>query len=123
LNNLNLAKARIAIANGDLDLSRAYDALKEGNIGKVRTSARRAAGYYLEALLILEPNKDYGAHFMAHLRGLQYDVNMPEDLRNCADNLTKRLSEYEMTGEDAVSCANKIIAYCKERLDKYFKDN
>ncbi len=119
MNNLNIAKARIAMANGDLDLSRAYDALKEGNIGKVRTSARRAAGYYLDALLLFEPNEYYGTHFMAHLRGVAYDTSIPKELRQCASDLIQRLSDLNLSGEEALSCANKIIDYCKEKLDAY----
>ncbi len=120
MNNFNLAKARISIANGDLDLSRAYDAFKEGNIGKTRTAARRAAGYYLEALNILEPNEKYGKHFMAHLRALSEDETLPEDLRHCGFVLTQRLSDLPLGGEDALSCANKIIGFCKEKLKTYF---
>ncbi len=119
MNNLTLAKARISVANGDLDLSRAYDALKEGNIGKVRTAARRAAGYYLEAVNLLEPNELYGTHFMSFLRGIAEDASVPEDVRKCGSDLTQRLSDLNLSGEDALSCANKIIDYCKEKLKDY----
>ena len=66
-------KAAVLFAQGDLELQKAVNAEKEKFDGKVRTCSRRSSGFYLDALLTVQPKQFYGKSFMSHLKGLLLD--------------------------------------------------
>ena len=120
---MNLNKVKVLFAQGDHELEKAKDALKTLNEGKVRTACRRAIGFYIDGLLELEPNDKYGSHFMAHLKGLAYDVNLSPSVRLAAMDLLEKTSAKKISGEKAIENCNIIIQYCKNKTAKYFATN
>ena len=65
-------------------------AWKQGNAGKGRVCARRAAGMALRAWLLQEPNATYGSNFMHHLGALADDESHEISIRESAWRLAAR---------------------------------
>lgn len=120
MSNELIMKAKVLMAQGDRDLSIAEDSLKIGNEGKARTASRRAAGFYISALNLLD-EYDYGNHFIANLRNMFYNTNVPANVRDAAMNLLERLSNKELSGLDAVNYSKIIMEYCKTRINELTK--
>ncbi len=108
-------KMKVMFAQGERELSSVQPHLAEGNHGKVRTICRRAAGFYLGGLLEIIPKANYGNSFMNNLRGLQRDTEVPEQIRLSAEKLVVHTNSEQISGEEAVKCAEMIINYCKEK--------
>jgi hypothetical protein len=101
----------------DLEFARAKEADRNGNQGKVRTSARRAAGIAIVELEKQFPEKKYGRDFMAQLRSFALDLAIPEHVRNAADRLQARLSpEFESPSKHPIEDAGIIVQFILERL-------
>ena len=101
----------------ELELARARDAERNGNQGKVRTSARRAAGIAIVELEKRFPEKQYGRDFMTQLRSFALDPAIPEHVRNAVDRLQARLSpEFESPSKHPIEDAEIIVQFILERL-------
>jgi hypothetical protein len=100
-----------------LELTRAKEAQRNGNVGKVRTSARRAVGAAIATLQKKIPDKQYGRDFITQLRSLALDEAVPENVRSAADRLQARLSPaFESPSLHPIEDAEIIIHFVFERL-------
>ena len=101
----------------ELELARARDAERNGNQGRVRTSARRAAGIAIVELEKRFPEKQYGRDSMTQLRSFALDVAIPEHVRNAADRLQAKLTpEFESPSKHPIEDVGIIIRFVLERL-------
>lgn len=101
----------------NLELARAGEADRNGNQGRVRTSARRAAGIAIREFEKRFPEMKYGRDFMMQLRSFALDAAIPENVRNAADRLQARLSpEFESPSKHPIEDARIIVGYILERL-------
>ncbi len=101
----------------ELELARARDAERTGNQGRVRTSARRAAGFAIKELARYYPDKQYGKDFMTLLRSFALDASIPQQVRKAADRLQARLSpEFESVSTHPVEDAEIIVQFILEQL-------
>jgi hypothetical protein len=100
-----------------LELARAKEAQRGGNMGRARTSARRAVGTAIAELQKRNPDKHYGRDFITQLRTLAQDDAIPENVRNAADRLQARLSPaFESPSLHPIEDAEIIIQFVFERL-------
>jgi hypothetical protein len=100
-----------------VELQRAETAKRSGNAGKVRTSARRAAGLALIELQRTFPAKNYGQDFIGRLRGFASDESVPEETRTAAERLQARLSpQFDSPSRNPIEDANLIIDFVIGRL-------
>ena len=83
----------IIIMNIDTELSRAKQAVEEGNIGMARVCARRACGISISFWLQNNPCPSYGDSAMNQLRSIQSDDTVPEEVKDAAERLTTKVSE------------------------------
>jgi hypothetical protein len=101
----------------ELELNRAREAERNGNQGRVRTSARRAAGIAIAEFERRFPEKRYGSDFMAQLRSLALDPAAPEHVRNAADRLQARLTPtFESPSKRPIDDAEIIVQFIIEHL-------
>ena len=101
----------------DLELARAREAEGNRNQGRVRTSARRAAGIAIREFEKQFTEMRYGTDFISQLRSFASDVAIPENVRNAADRLQARLSpEFESPSKQPIEDAAIIVGYILERL-------
>ncbi len=100
------------------ELENAHEAFAIGNHGKARVCARRAIGYVTE--FYLEQHEEllplYGKSFMNNLRGIINDKNIPSEIRELAQKLIARPEFDEITGNEAIEYAEKIIEYFKKKI-------
>lgn len=114
MNKENINKAKILFAQGDREIQRAKELLNDNNDGKVRTLARRAAGFYIDGLLVIEPRIHYGNSFINHLKAIQNDDSIPTNIITAANKLTSKTGVKDLTGVDSIMYAELIIDYCKQ---------
>ena len=97
----------------ELELTRARQALAEGNPGMARVCARRAAGEAIAALERVRPEIVYGMNAMVRLDGLAADAAAPSPIREAASRLrAKRSEEGNRPGsDDPLADAELIIAH------------
>lgn len=101
------------------ELARAREAQQVGNQGRVRTSARRAAGIAITALQSKFPEKKYGRDFMEQLRGFAGDSSLPESARSAAQRLqAKLLTNFKSPSVQPLADALLILHYVEERLSQ-----
>jgi hypothetical protein len=72
------------------ELAGAADWWEQGNAGRGRVGARRAAGMAFKARLVREPRPGYGTSFMHHLNAAADDPDLPIVLREAAWRLAAR---------------------------------
>jgi hypothetical protein len=100
-----------------LELSRAKEAERTGNQGRVRTSARRASGIAIAELGKRYTEKQYGRDFMTQLRSFALDAEIPEHVRNAAERLQARVSpDFESPSKHPTEDAGIIVQYIFEKL-------
>ena len=91
------------------ELDRARAAQSEGNPGKVRVCARRAAGIAIRKL--------YGAKWSAvqQLRALARDASAPKSIRQAAERLTATVQKDHTLpfDENPIQDAELIVAHCR----------
>jgi hypothetical protein len=101
----------------DVELARAREAERNGNQGRIRTSARRAVGIAIMEFEKRFPEKQYGRDFMTQLRSFALDRAVPEHVRNAADRLQARLSpEFESPSKHPIEDAGIIVQFIVDRL-------
>ena len=74
------------------EFSAAAKAAAEGNSGKVRVCARRAAGAAVRWYLTRRPDGQWGSDAVAQLQYLAKNASFPVEIRDAADRLTARIS-------------------------------
>ncbi|TSA19258.1 hypothetical protein D4R75_10280 [bacterium] len=100
-----------------LELQRAAEAGRNANLGKARTSARRAVGIAVTELQRKLPEKQYGRDFIGQLRGIAADESIPEKVRFAADRLQTRLStDFESPSRQPIDDAKIVIDFVIECL-------
>ncbi len=116
-----LNKAKVLIAQGQNELSRVKEPLEIGFDGKVRTICRRAVGFYIAASLELFPKDNYGKSFMNNIRALASDNEAPQNVKLSADKLLVHTNTLQLSGSEAVKCAETIILFCKNIVKPFLK--
>jgi HEPN domain-containing protein len=99
------------------ELASARAALRGGNQGKARVSARRAAGLAIELFLQEPPPRTWGLDAMARLRQAAEEPSFPADVREAATRLTTKISDrftYPFT-TDPVADAAIIVDFLLKR--------
>jgi HEPN domain-containing protein len=117
MNKDKLNRAKIFFAQGEREIANAKNKLNDSNDGKVRTLARRAAGFYIDGLLEIKPRDHYGSSFINHLKALQNDHEVPINVREAANKLTNKVGVDDLTGVDSIMFAEIIIDYCKQNTN------
>ena len=79
--------------NIDAELSRARQAVEEGNIGMARVCARRACGNAISFWLQNNPRQRYGESAMNQLRSIQSDDKVPTEVQDAAERLTAKVAD------------------------------
>lgn len=107
----------IVYALAQKELSAGKEAKEIGNLGKARVCARRGCGLAIEYWLQFNPNKIWGSSAISMLSNLKDDLAMPEEIRDAAVRLTRKVDQNFETGveEDPINDGEAII--------KYFLDN
>lgn len=99
----------------DKEFSDARTALKEGNEGRVRVCARRAAGQAIAWFLSAEPRTGWGTDAMRQLERLRDEPEFPPEVREAARRLTTKISEkftYPFA-TDPLADAGLIVAHLR----------
>lgn len=113
MNKDNLNRSKVFFAQGEREINNARNKLDDNNDGKVRTLARRAAGFYIDGFLELNPKSNYGHSFINHLKAIQNDDDIPINIREAANKLTSKVGVEDLSGTDSIQYAQIIIDYCK----------
>ncbi|MFH0990302.1 MAG: hypothetical protein V1799_09855 [bacterium] len=99
------------------ELQRSVDAQRLSQEGKVRVSARRAAGLAITEYQKREGAAWYGNDFIQQLRAFAFDPTIPLHVREAAYRLQSRLSrDFRSISHDPVSDAKLIIEYIRQVL-------
>jgi hypothetical protein len=99
------------------EMARAVEAERSGNQGRVRASARRAAGIALAEFQRRFPERGYSGDFISQLRAFGRDPSVPDAQRDAAVRLQARLSpDFKSPSQDPIEDARVIISYVLERL-------
>lgn len=103
----------IAIMHVKSELKLAEQAITVDNIGKARVCVRRACGIAIEYWLKFNPNKKWGLSAISMLDNLQNDFAIPEEIREAAKRLTKKVNQNFETGVevDPIKDGETIIEY------------
>ncbi len=112
----SINKAKVLFAQGENELTRAKGFAEANDDGKARTSSRRAAGFFIEGLQLIERKSFYGKSFMSLLRAIAVDEEVPENVKLSARTLVEK--PINLNGSQAVENAENIIAYCKQKFEK-----
>ncbi len=104
----------IIIKKINTELTKAEQALKEGNEGMARVCARRACGNAISFWLEDNPRQGYGESSMNQLKNIQVDDMVPEEVKDAAKRLTAQISGQfgSSISSDPINDANTIIKYC-----------
>jgi uncharacterized protein (UPF0147 family) len=95
------------------------EAERSGNLGKARTSARRAVGIAIEEMQKKLPRTQYGRDFISSIRGIALDTEVPEEVRKAADRLQTRLTpKFDSPSTNPIEDARIIIRFVVERLTR-----
>ena len=103
----------ITIMNIDAELSRAKQAVNEGNIGMARVCARRACGNAISFWLQNNPDHSYGESVMNQLRSIQSDDRIPKEVKNAAERLTTKVADQTTSplSDDPITDAEIITRF------------
>ena len=113
----------ISFANGDNELQNAKANLNKFYDGKIRAIARRAAGFYIKGFIKFSGKDHYGSSFMNNLRGLSNDKEIPLEVRNSAELLIMKMTNEELTGQQAINQVETIINFCIDEFNKYHNED
>lgn len=100
----NLAKKELQIGEHAKEI---------GNIGKARVCARRGCGIAIEYWLQNHPKKEWGESAISMLSQLQKNLTIPQNIRDAAERLTKKVDLNFETGveENPLEDGETIIEY------------
>jgi len=106
----------IIVMKINTELTRAEQAIKEGNIGMARVCARRACGNAISFWLENNPRQSYGESSINQLKSIQADDLIPEDVKDAAKKLTTQISDQSGSSisSNPIDDANIIIKYFME---------
>lgn len=95
------------------EISMAKKALEEGNAGKARVCARRAAGIAISYWLESHPEINWGESAISLLNNLKEYRQMPDKIREAAIRLTTSVKNKNLTEftEDPLQDSSIIIKY------------
>ena len=95
------------------EIKACIEAKKNGNLGKARVCVRRGCGIAIEFWLQYHPEKDWGESAISMLSQLQKDLTIPQNIRDAAERLTKKVDLNFETGieEDPLKDGETIIEY------------
>ncbi|MGQ0603583.1 MAG: hypothetical protein ACT4QE_18035 [Anaerolineales bacterium] len=98
------------------ELQHALAAQAEGNAGKARVCARRAAGWAIRAFYQRMDGTQWGGDAMTQLKRLQNDAAAPEPVRAAAQRLTTKVDfNHKLPFEDdPVEDARGIISFVRD---------
>ncbi len=104
---------RERIAN-EIELARQAQA--EGNLGRARVCARRAAGWALRAYYQRREGPGWGGDALKQLNRLQADPAAPAAVRAMAERLTTRVDVHHRLpfDDDPIEDARGLIAFALE---------
>ena len=77
----------------EAELAMAREAMAEGNEGKVRVCARRAAGAAIAGYLAKFQIGEWGSDALSQLQHVKDDVLFPKEIRAAAEKLTTRITD------------------------------
>ena len=103
----------LAYINANAEIRTGQEAKKIGNTGKARVCARRGCGIAIEYWLQHHPEKNWGESAISMLTQLQKDQTIPQNIRDAAERLTKKVNQNFETRveEDPLRDGEKIIEY------------
>lgn len=109
---------QILKAHGNVELMTADEADIEGNHGKARTCARRAVGFYAQAINLIHPEKNYGENVLSQLRGIIDDSQVPGEVKTSAELLLGKVAAdfSGLEGNKAIEAAKNVINYLNKFL-------
>ena len=102
----------------------ARESADEGNDGKARVCARRAAGWAIQWFVSRNARPGWRTDAMSQLKHLQGDETFPSDVREAARRLSTRISdrfEYSPSAdpiEDAIIIINEITKMLDRDADR-----
>ena len=101
------------------ELIRAREAVKLGNEGRVRVSARRAVSVAVHELQKKDTGKNYRGDAVHQLQDIARDVTFPPEVRNAANRLQARLStDFTSESKDPIADALIIIECIRLKLSE-----
>jgi hypothetical protein len=103
----------IVLMNIDAELSRAKQAMEEGNIGMARVCVRRACGNAVSFWLHNNPGYSYGESAINQLKSIQSEATVPTEVKDAAERLTIKVvdpSDSKITN-DPIADAKIITNY------------
>jgi hypothetical protein len=119
MNKINGTNSLSPLLKADNEINKAREAFEIGNHGKARVCARRAIGFIVEEYLktheYLLPL--YGKSFMNNLRGIANDEQLPDKIRNAAQQLVVRPKFDEIPGDKAIQFAKIVMKYFGDKLN------
>lgn len=97
------------------ELHHALAAQAEGNAGKARVCARRAAGLAIRAYYRRVDGTPWGGDAMTQLNRMQTDTAVPELVRAAAARLSTKVDfDHQLPFEqDAIEDARRIVAWAR----------
>ena len=97
----------------DAELSRAKQAVNEGNIGMARVCARRACGSAIAFWLQINPRDSYGESAMNQLKSIQSDDTIPKEVKDAAERLTIKVADQTTSpiSDDPITDSEIITRY------------
>jgi len=103
----------LADTTAHAELRDGNNAKKIGNLGKARVHVRRGCGIAIEYWLQYNSNKNWGSSAISMLTQLQKDHAIPEEIRDAAERLTKKVDQNFETGieENPLQDGEIIIEY------------
>ncbi len=103
------------------ELAIALSAQANGNHGRARVCARRAAGVAIGWYLRMIPHQGWGENVMSRLEHLKADNSFPENVRDAADRLSMKITNQFSypSGHDPVRDAGMIIACIRGVLGEH----
>lgn len=100
-----------------VELHRAREAERLGNMGRVRTSVRRAVGHAITEWQRRDPGVRWGRDFLRQLHGLSMDPTVPGEVRGAAERLGSRLGkDFQSRSETPMEDARTILTYVLDRM-------
>jgi hypothetical protein len=106
------------------EIARAREAENIGNLGRARTSARRAAGRALAEYSRQMRRQGHVQDLLQYVKDCATDQSIPQEVREAADRLQARLRpDFSSPAEYPVKDALCIVRYVAAALGKDYNDS